>query len=71
MDDFTVEALAAPLRSAVRRSRACCSDQHIISRRIGNAYSDEVLHAAKDVPVQAGVELALGHQIATLLRGHR
>ena len=48
-DDFTVDALAAILRPARTQIKGVLRDQHIIAG-IGNAYSDEVLHAAKMSP---------------------
>ena len=46
--DFTVDALAACWPVAGRRSRACSATSVLAG--IGNAYSDEVLHAAKMSP---------------------
>ena len=48
-DDFTVEALAAILAGRRTQIKGVLRDQHIIAG-IGNAYSDEVLHAAKMSP---------------------
>jgi DNA-formamidopyrimidine glycosylase len=48
-DDFTVDALAAILRDRRTQIKGVLRDQHIIAG-IGNAYSDEVLHAAKMSP---------------------
>jgi formamidopyrimidine-DNA glycosylase len=46
---FTVEALAAILAGRRMQIKGVLRDQHIIAG-IGNAYSDEVLHAAKMSP---------------------
>jgi DNA-formamidopyrimidine glycosylase len=48
-DDFDVEALAAILKGRRTQIKGVLRDQHIIAG-IGNAYSDEVLHAAKMSP---------------------
>jgi len=48
-DDFTVESLAALLKERRMQIKGVLRDQHIIAG-IGNAYSDEVLHAAKLSP---------------------
>jgi len=48
-DDFTVGALAAILGGRRTQIKGVLRDQHIIAG-IGNAYSDEVLHAAKMSP---------------------
>jgi DNA-formamidopyrimidine glycosylase len=48
-DDFTTEALAAILGGRRTQIKGVLRDQHIIAG-IGNAYSDEVLHAAKMSP---------------------
>ncbi len=48
-DDFTVDALAAILGGRRTQIKGVLRDQHIIAG-IGNAYSDEVLHAAKMSP---------------------
>lgn len=48
-DTFTVEALTAILADRRMRIKGVLRDQHIIAG-IGNAYSDEVLHAAKISP---------------------
>jgi DNA-formamidopyrimidine glycosylase len=47
--DFTAEALAAILKERRTQIKGVLRDQHIIAG-IGNAYSDEVLHAAKMSP---------------------
>jgi DNA-formamidopyrimidine glycosylase len=47
--DFTPEALAAILQGRRTQIKGVLRDQHIIAG-IGNAYSDEVLHAAKMSP---------------------
>jgi formamidopyrimidine-DNA glycosylase len=48
-DDFTADALAAILGGRRTQIKGVLRDQHIIAG-IGNAYSDEVLHAAKMSP---------------------
>ena len=48
-DSFTVEALADILKDRRMQIKGVLRDQHIIAG-IGNAYSDEVLHAAKMSP---------------------
>ena len=48
-DDFTVDSLAAILKERRTQIKGVLRDQHIIAG-IGNAYSDEVLHAAKMSP---------------------
>jgi DNA-formamidopyrimidine glycosylase len=48
-DDFTADALAAILSGRRTQIKGVLRDQHIIAG-IGNAYSDEVLHAAKMSP---------------------
>jgi DNA-formamidopyrimidine glycosylase len=48
-DDFDVEALASILKGRRTQIKGVLRDQHIIAG-IGNAYSDEVLHAAKMSP---------------------
>jgi DNA-formamidopyrimidine glycosylase len=48
-DDFDVAALAAILNGRRTQIKGVLRDQHIIAG-IGNAYSDEVLHAAKVSP---------------------
>jgi DNA-formamidopyrimidine glycosylase len=48
-DDFTVQALADILGDRRTQIKGVLRDQHIIAG-IGNAYSDEVLHAAKMSP---------------------
>ena len=48
-DDFTVDALAAILAGRRTQIKGVLRDQHIIAG-IGNAYSDEVLHAARMSP---------------------
>jgi formamidopyrimidine-DNA glycosylase len=48
-DTFTVESLAALLKERRTQIKGVLRDQHIIAG-IGNAYSDEVLHAAKMSP---------------------
>jgi DNA-formamidopyrimidine glycosylase len=48
-DDFTVGALAGILAGRRMQIKGVLRDQHIVAG-IGNAYSDEVLHAAKMSP---------------------
>jgi DNA-formamidopyrimidine glycosylase len=48
-DDFDVDALTAILKGRRTQIKGVLRDQHIIAG-IGNAYSDEVLHAAKMSP---------------------
>jgi formamidopyrimidine-DNA glycosylase len=48
-DDFTADALGAILSGRRTQIKGVLRDQHIIAG-IGNAYSDEVLHAAKMSP---------------------
>jgi DNA-formamidopyrimidine glycosylase len=72
-DDFTTEALAAILRERRTQIKGVLRDQHIIAG-IGNAYSDEVLHAAKMSPYKLASSFtpeevaALHHAIETTLR---
>jgi DNA-formamidopyrimidine glycosylase len=71
-DDFTVDALAAILAGRRTQIKGVLRDQHIIAG-IGNAYSDEVLHAAKMSPFKLASsftpeEVAVLHEaiVATL-----
>jgi formamidopyrimidine-DNA glycosylase len=48
-DDFTVQVLAGILAGRRTQIKGVLRDQHIIAG-VGNAYSDEVLHAAKMSP---------------------
>jgi formamidopyrimidine-DNA glycosylase len=72
-DDFTVESLAAILKGRRTQIKGVLRDQHIIAG-IGNAYSDEVLHAAKMSPFKlassftADEVAALHEAIVTTLR---
>jgi len=56
-DDFTVGALAAILGGRRTQIKGVLRDQHIIAG-IGNAYSDEVLHAAKMSPFKLASSFA-------------
>jgi DNA-formamidopyrimidine glycosylase len=65
-DNFTVDALAAILSGRRTQIKGVLRDQHIIAG-IGNAYSDEVLHAAKMSPFKLASsftpdEVAILHQ---------
>ena len=65
-DDFTTDALAAILGGRRTQIKGVLRDQHIIAG-IGNAYSDEVLHAAKMSPFKLASsftpdEIAILHQ---------
>jgi len=72
-DDFTVDALAAILKARRTQIKGVLRDQHIIAG-IGNAYSDEVLHAAKMSPFKLASSFtpdevaALHEAIVTTLR---
>jgi len=72
-DSFTVEALADILKERRMQIKGVLRDQHIIAG-IGNAYSDEVLHAAKMSPFKltssfSPQEVATLHEaIVTTLR---
>lgn len=72
-DDFTVESLAAILKERRMQIKGVLRDQHIIAG-IGNAYSDEVLHAAKMSPFKLASSFtpeetaALHEAIVTTLR---
>ncbi len=63
-DSFTVESLAAILRERRTQIKGVLRDQHIIAG-IGNAYSDEVLHAAKVSPFKLAASLR-PEEVATL-----
>jgi DNA-formamidopyrimidine glycosylase len=57
-DDFDVDALAAILKGRRTQIKGVLRDQHIIAG-IGNAYSDEVLHAAKMSPFKLASSFTL------------
>jgi DNA-formamidopyrimidine glycosylase len=63
-DDFDVEALAAILKGRRTQIKGVLRDQHIIAG-IGNAYSDEVLHAAKMSPFKLASSFT-PEEVATL-----
>jgi formamidopyrimidine-DNA glycosylase len=63
-DDFTVDALAAILSGRRTQIKGVLRDQHIIAG-IGNAYSDEVLHAAKMSPFKLASSFT-ADEVATL-----
>jgi DNA-formamidopyrimidine glycosylase len=63
-DDFTVDALAAILAGRRTQIKGVLRDQHIIAG-IGNAYSDEVLHAAKMSPYKLASSFT-AEDVATL-----
>jgi DNA-formamidopyrimidine glycosylase len=63
-DDFTVESLAALLKERRMQIKGVLRDQHIIAG-IGNAYSDEVLHAAKMSPFKLASSFS-PEEVATL-----
>ena len=63
-DDFTVESLAALLKERRMQIKGVLRDQHIIAG-IGNAYSDEVLHAAKMSPLKLASSFS-PEEVATL-----
>jgi len=62
--DFTPDALAAILKGRRTQIKGVLRDQHIIAG-IGNAYSDEVLHAAKMSPYKLASSFT-PEEIATL-----
>jgi DNA-formamidopyrimidine glycosylase len=62
--DFTVDALAAILSGRRTQIKGVLRDQHIIAG-IGNAYSDEVLHAAKMSPFKLASSFT-PEEVATL-----
>jgi DNA-formamidopyrimidine glycosylase len=61
---FTVESLAAILKERRTQIKGVLRDQHIIAG-IGNAYSDEVLHAAKMSPYKLAASFT-PEEVATL-----
>jgi formamidopyrimidine-DNA glycosylase len=63
-DDFTPDALAAILSGRRTQIKGVLRDQHIIAG-IGNAYSDEVLHAAKMSPFKLASSFT-ADEVATL-----
>jgi DNA-formamidopyrimidine glycosylase len=63
-DSFTVESLAAILKERRTQIKGVLRDQHIIAG-IGNAYSDEVLHAAKMSPYKLAASFT-PDEVATL-----
>jgi len=63
-ESFTVEALAAILKERRMQIKGVLRDQHIIAG-IGNAYSDEVLHAAKISPFKLASSFS-PEEVATL-----
>ena len=63
-DDFTTDALAAILGGRRTQIKGVLRDQHIIAG-IGNAYSDEVLHAAKMSPFKLASSFT-SDEVATL-----
>jgi len=63
-DDFTADALAAILSGRRTQIKGVLRDQHIIAG-IGNAYSDEVLHAAKMSPYKLASSFT-ADEVATL-----
>jgi DNA-formamidopyrimidine glycosylase len=62
--DFTADALAAILKGRRTQIKGVLRDQHIIAG-IGNAYSDEVLHAAKVSPYKLASSFT-PEEVATL-----
>ena len=63
-DSFTVESLSAILKGRRTQIKGVLRDQHIIAG-IGNAYSDEVLHAAKMSPFKLASSFT-PEEVATL-----
>jgi formamidopyrimidine-DNA glycosylase len=63
-DTFTVESLAALLKERRTQIKGVLRDQHIIAG-IGNAYSDEVLHAARMSPYKLASSFT-PEEVATL-----
>ncbi|HEY2270448.1 MAG TPA: DNA-formamidopyrimidine glycosylase family protein [Streptosporangiaceae bacterium] len=63
-DDFTADTLASLLAGRRTQVKGVLRDQHIIAG-IGNAYSDEVLHAAKMSPYKLASSLTPA-DVATL-----
>jgi formamidopyrimidine-DNA glycosylase len=62
--DFTVDALASILKGRRTQIKGVLRDQHVIAG-IGNAYSDEVLHAAKMSPYKLAASFT-PDEVATL-----
>jgi formamidopyrimidine-DNA glycosylase len=56
-DDFTSEVFAGLLRGQRHRIKGLLRDQSVIAG-IGNAYSDEILHAARLSPFKVAAELS-------------
>ncbi|MFI9234845.1 Fpg/Nei family DNA glycosylase [Streptomyces sp. NPDC053079] len=71
--EFTLEAFAAVLRGERRQLKGVLRDQSVIAG-IGNAYSDEILHAARMSPFKLAASLtdeetaALHQALGTTLR---
>lgn len=63
-EDFTVETLASIVRGSRTQLKGLLRDQKVIAG-IGNAYSDEVLHAARLSPFKIADTLT-GEQVAAL-----
>src|SRR5690606_14300134 len=63
-DAFTADALGAILNGKRTRIKGLLRDQKVIAG-IGNAYSDEVLHAAKMSPFKIAATLT-GEDVAVL-----
>ncbi|OKH99285.1 DNA lyase [Streptomyces sp. CB02923] len=57
--DFTEESLAALLKGERRQIKGVLRDQSVLAG-IGNAYSDEILHAARMSPFKAAARLGAG-----------
>ena len=64
--DFTVDALAAILAGRRTQIKGVLRDQHIIAG-IGNAYSDEILHAARMSPFKPAAALLEGEDDTELV----
>ncbi|MFE0461266.1 Fpg/Nei family DNA glycosylase [Kitasatospora sp. NPDC058965] len=62
--DFTQDALAALLREEKRQLKGVLRDQSVLAG-IGNAYSDEILHAARLSPFKLAARLT-GAELTTL-----
>ncbi len=56
-DEFTPEALAELLRGKRQRLKGLLRDQSVVAG-IGNAYSDEILHAARMSPFKIAAEMS-------------
>jgi formamidopyrimidine-DNA glycosylase len=56
-EDFTAEALAGMLRGERRQIKGVLRDQSVLAG-IGNAYSDEILHAARMSPFKLAATLS-------------